>query len=126
MISYNVAKLCLELRAAGITTHGNCNSDGKVWSEDNKSFIQSRNDVVDILSKHNPNPSVSELATIARKANAVNEAKRATELRTLTATEAVAYVENNVTTLATAKTVIKIMVRLLIALRDETWTDLPE
>jgi hypothetical protein len=47
-------------------------------------------------------------------------------LKTLTPAQAVAYIETNVTSLATAKTVLKVMARILIALRDETWPDLPD
>jgi hypothetical protein len=71
-------------------------------------------------------PTTAELAAETRRVNAQAEAKLATELRSLTPAQAVAYIESNVTTLATAKTVLKIMVRLLIALRDETWPNLPE
>jgi len=83
---------------------------------------------VRILSLHGITyiPTASELAAETRRVNAQAEAKLATELRSLTPAQAVAYIESNVTTLATAKTVLKIMVRLLIALRDETWPNLPE
>lgn len=61
-----------------------------------------------------------------RKANAIAEAGLATELKTLTPAQTVQYIETNVTSLASAKVVLKIMARILIALRDETWPDLPE
>ena len=61
-----------------------------------------------------------------RKANAINEAALATEFKILTPAQAVAYIETNVTTLASAKAVLKIMARILIAMRDKTWPDLPE
>lgn len=50
----NVQKLSLELRAAGISTHGNCNSSGVVWDDDNNE-IQNRSDVAALLANHNPN-----------------------------------------------------------------------
>jgi hypothetical protein len=51
----NTTKLSNELRAAGITTHGNCNSNGVVWDDDNNE-IQKRADVKAILAAHDPTP----------------------------------------------------------------------
>ena len=51
----NANKLSKELVLAGITTHGNCNSNGVVWDDDNKE-IQNRADVKAILAKHDPTP----------------------------------------------------------------------
>lgn len=51
----NTAKLSGELKAAGITTHGNCNSNGIVWDDDNNE-IQSRPDVAAVLAAHDPTP----------------------------------------------------------------------
>lgn len=62
----------------------------------------------------------------ARQTAAKAEAALAIELKSLTPAQAVAYVENNVTTLASAKVVLKIMARLIIAMRDEVFPDLPE
>jgi hypothetical protein len=62
----------------------------------------------------------------ARKANAINEVAAATQLKSVTPAQAVLYIENNVLDLPSAKVVLKIMVRMLIALRDETWPELPE
>jgi len=50
---YNSFKLCSELRAAGITNHGNCNSNGVVWDDDNNE-IQDRPDVAAVLAAHDP------------------------------------------------------------------------
>jgi hypothetical protein len=61
-----------------------------------------------------------------RQTKSKSEAALATQIRQLTPQEAVDYIESNVTTLATAKSAMKIMVRMLIALRDQTWPDLPE
>jgi hypothetical protein len=52
---YNSAKLANELKLAGITTHGNCNSNGVVWDDDNNE-IQERPDVAAILAAHDPEP----------------------------------------------------------------------
>ena len=49
----NVQKLTQELRDAGITTHGNCNSNGVVW-DDNNNEIQDRKDVKKIIKAHDP------------------------------------------------------------------------
>ncbi len=53
----NITKLQRELIAAGITTHGNCNSNGVVW-DDNNNDISKRADVVNILKKHDPTPDL--------------------------------------------------------------------
>ena len=55
----NVINLAQELRDAGITTHGNCNSNGVVWDDDNNE-IQDRKDVKAILKKHDPTPIPEE------------------------------------------------------------------
>jgi len=52
----NIGKLSKELKASGITTHGNCNSNGVVWDDDNKE-IQDRADVQTVLLAHDPKPS---------------------------------------------------------------------
>ena len=51
----NVIKLSQKLIASGITTHGNCNSNGVVW-DDNNNEIQSRADVSAIITAHDPTP----------------------------------------------------------------------
>ena len=51
----NVQNLTQELRDAGITTHGNCNSNGVVWDDNNKE-IQARPDVKAVIAKHDPTP----------------------------------------------------------------------
>jgi len=55
----NIQKLTQELRTAGITTHGNCNSNGVVWDDDNNE-IQDRPDVKAVLAKHDPTPTPEE------------------------------------------------------------------
>jgi len=40
--------------------------------------------------------------------------------------QATSYIDSNVTDLASAKTVLKAMARMIIALRDSKWPDLPE
>lgn len=71
-------------------------------------------------------PTAIELAEQSRKDDARGEAALATQFKSLTPAQAVTYIENNVTNLATAKDVLKIMARILIAMRDEIWPDLPE
>ena len=48
------------------------------------------------------------------------------ELRSATGDQAEAWVEANVTTLASAKRAIAILARAVVALRDETYPDLPD
>lgn len=55
-MNINIGKLSKELVSAGITTHGNCNSNGVVW-DDNNNEIQTRPDVAAIIANHNPGPS---------------------------------------------------------------------
>jgi hypothetical protein len=74
----------------------------------------------------NPATATAEIASETRKTNAITEAGLAAEFKSLTAAQALTYIDNNVTTLATAKTVLKIMARLIIAMRDELWPDLQD
>jgi hypothetical protein len=60
----------------------------------------------------------------AREAAAVTEAGLAVEFKALTPAQAVAYIENNVTDLASAKTAMQGLARLIVALRDQVWPDL--
>jgi len=55
----------------------------------------------------------------ARIAAAKTELALTEALRTATPQQAVNYIENNVTTLATAKAALKLMARMLIVLRDQ-------
>lgn len=122
----NVAGLTKEIEAAGITT-GGCNSNGVVWAADGMTEIQMRADVAAIIAAHNPAVyEQAEATRKARRANAQAEAKLAAQLRSLTPQQAVDYIETNVTNLASAKTVIKIMARMLIAMRDEIWPEMSE
>lgn len=61
-----------------------------------------------------------------RRRAAKAEAALAVQFKDLTPQGAVDYIETNVTNLATAKAVLKIMVRILIAFRDELYPELPE
>lgn len=56
---FNVRLLSKELKAAGITTHGNCSDSGIVWDDDNNE-IQDRPDVQAVLQAHNPNGIISD------------------------------------------------------------------
>ena len=55
----NTQKLTQELIDAGITTHGNCNSNGVVWDDDNNE-IQDRPDVKAVIANHDPTPIPEE------------------------------------------------------------------
>jgi hypothetical protein len=95
----NTTKLSNELRAAGITTHGNCNSNGVVWDDDNND-ISKRPDVAAIIKAHDPTPlppapaleeQIAELkAQNALLIKAVDKSKlTAAEVTELTKVEAV-------------------------------------
>lgn len=61
-----------------------------------------------------------------RKENAKGKLALATQLKKVTPQQAVDYVDANVTNLASAKAVIKIMVRMIVALRDAQFPELPD
>jgi hypothetical protein len=69
-------------------------------------------------------PAAAQIAARDKRKAAINEAALATAFRTLTAAQAETYIDNNVTTLATAKAALRIFARLLVALRDANWPDL--
>ena len=60
----------------------------------------------------------------ARKYKAKSAAALATVFRTLTPEQAENYIDANVTTLASAKAVLRIFARIIVAMRDEIWPDL--
>lgn len=121
----NVNKLSKELTIAGIQ-HSGCNSNGIVWAIDGITEIQAQPAIAAIIAAHDPNPSAVELAQAARKTAAKNNAKLAMAMKTVTPQGAVDYIDSYVTNLSTAKDVLKLMARMLIAMRDEVWPDLPE
>jgi hypothetical protein len=55
----NSTNLAKELIAAGITTHGNCNSNGVVLDDDGNE-IQDRPDVKAVIAAHDPTPEPIE------------------------------------------------------------------
>jgi len=63
--------------------------------------------------------SAIEEAIEAELAEAKAELALTGALKTVTPQQAVNYIETNVTSLATAKEVLKLMVRMLIVLRDQ-------
>ena len=60
------------------------------------------------------------------KAGAKSRAKHVIELRTATQKDVENYIDNNVTDIASAKSVLKILARIIVAMRDEIWSDLGE
>jgi hypothetical protein len=117
----NIQKLIKELAQAGFLQTSSRPGEFIVVEDTNNTTM-----VMAIYAAHDPNPTAAELAAIDRKIGAIAEARLATELKSLTPAQAVAYIETHVTTLATAKTVLKIMVRILIAMRDEIWPNLQD
>lgn len=59
----NTTKLARELVTAGISTFGNCNSDGVVW-DDNGNEIQDQEDVRGVLLAHDPTPEAKDTMVI--------------------------------------------------------------
>jgi hypothetical protein len=68
--------------------------------------------------------TTKETAAINKRLASLANAQLATALKTVTADEADAYIENTVTNIATAKVVLKQMARLLVALRDHTFSEI--
>ncbi len=66
----------------------------------------------------------AEIDGQARFYGARNTAGLSTLLKTMTAAQAETYINANVTSLATAKTVLIELSRLVIALRDAVWQDI--
>ena len=67
---YNIVILTQELRAAGISTAGNCSDTGVVWSNDGKE-IQTRPDVAAILAAHDPDAILPEPPTFDERLEAL-------------------------------------------------------
>ena len=67
---YNIVILTQELRAAGISTAGNCSDTGIVW-DDNGKEIQTRLDVVAILAAHNPDAILIQPPTFDERLEAL-------------------------------------------------------
>jgi len=82
----------------------------------------------DIVYEHmNGTPAFDALVRIRdRKSSSKTNAKAIPNWATWDEAQTVQYITDNVTSLATAKTVLIAMARLIVALRDETWPDLPE
>jgi len=70
--------------------------------------------------------TASEQAAIDRYKAAKDEAALAAVFRNLTPAQAEAYIQANVTDLASAKAALKVMARLLIAICNRVLPDLPE
>lgn len=122
----NIRKLSNELRDAGITTHGNCNSSGVAWDDDNNE-IQDRADVKAVIAAHDAAAYDIVLERIAdRKSASKTDTKNIPNWATWDEAQAVQYITDNVTSLATAKTVLIAMTRMIVALRNQQWPDLPE
>jgi hypothetical protein len=67
---YNVMILTEQLRAANISTAGNCSDTGIVWSDDGKE-IQTRPDVAAILAAHDPDVILPEPPTVDERLEAL-------------------------------------------------------
>ena len=67
---YNVTLLTDELRAAGICTAGNCSDMGWVW-DDSGNRIDTRPDVVAILSSHKPDAILPQPPTFDERLEAL-------------------------------------------------------
>jgi hypothetical protein len=63
------------------------------------------------------------ISSASRKAVAKTEAALAVALKSLTPTQAVAYIDTNISNIASTKVVLKVMTRMLIAMRDQMWPE---
>jgi hypothetical protein len=149
-------ELTKALQAAGIQTAG-CNSNGIVWDIDGITEIQTRPDVAAIIVQHLLiDWDARQTRVQDRQNSASNEAKLATQLKTITPQEAVDYVVqqitngvseatalqafDNATTFAAVKPILrnmlisiyrivdilKLVARILIAVRNQLWPQMPE
>lgn len=126
MNEYNTQKLDAELKAAGIQFAA-CNSNGIVHDLDGLTQIQNRADVAAVIAAHDAAAYTAMLSRIETRRNlSVSEAKLATQLAKLTPAQAETYIQNNVVDLASAKAALKIMARMLIALRDKSMPEAAE
>ncbi len=117
--------LTRELTIAGIQFSG-CNAQGIVWDLMGNE-IQNQPNVAAVIAAHDASAWMfREERDRVRIANAEDEARLAVQLRTLTPQQAVDYIETNVLDLPSAKSVLKIMARMLIAMRNRIFPDLPE
>ena len=111
----NSTKLTEELRSAGIEISG-CNSSGIVWDLSGNE-IQDRLDVLAIIQTHDPvdyTTSIQELLM----SEAPDKLRNIPGWATWDVEQAVDYINTNVTSLATAKTVLVAMAKMLVVLRD--------
>jgi len=135
----NLDKFWEMLKTANITDVKFVHGDGVVIS-DTDTEIQTRPDIAAIIAAYDPAPSTNQLALIARKANALITARSIPNYALWTQSEWITYFNANlsdtetdkVTSLATARVmmkrqnqVIQNLTKLVLALRDETWPNLP-
>jgi hypothetical protein len=148
----NVAELDRDLIRAGILYNG-CNSDGVVWGLDN-SEIQTRPDVAVIVAAQPQTDTPSDMPVLERRLASKGNAFAIPSWATWDQSEAQTWWSTNIDdvitsgianlpatlTLATTRTVILqilnvlskmstmlwALARMIIALRDNTWPDLPE
>lgn len=118
----NVTELYKELEAAAIDISG-CNADGVVWDVDGNE-IQNRADVIAVLATHPQTKKYERVS--ARSTEAEANAKLVSVLATVTIPEAEVYITNNVIDLASAKQVLILLAKMVIAMRDKVFPELPE
>lgn len=75
----------------------------------------------DVLAAHNPTEQTPEQAALAIAANAPARAAAIPGWATWDEAQAMAWIADNVKDLASAKTVLIAMARMLVALRDAQW-----
>lgn len=117
----NIEKLLIEYSHAGFYRASYIPND-YITIEDSNDITT----ITDIYNKHDPNPTPAEVAAALRKARAETTAGLSAQFKYMTGDQAVAWIENNVTSLATAKIALEYMARMVIALRDETMSELPD
>lgn len=78
----------------------------------------------DVLAAHDPAEQTPEQVALDRAMRAPARVKAIPGWATWDEAQAVAYIENNVKDLASAKIVLVAMARLLVALRDAQWPGL--
>jgi len=137
----NIYGLTNELAVAGITI-GGCNSSGKVWDLNNNE-IQDRGDVAAIIAAHDESAwRLADQRTADRLANANTIARNIPGWSTWSQAEFQNWCDSNLMTDAqidasTLSAALKINLKsnnafvrnagkMVIAMRDQTWPDIPE
>lgn len=118
-MAINSTKLDQELKDAELVFSG-CNSDGIVWDVDGTTEIQDRPAVAAVIAAHDPRDNVKE-----RQESAEGDIKKIPNLSTMTAAEIEAWIDSNVTDIASIISFMKDLAKMEIAFRNNSFPGIP-